>query len=167
MLGVRAEFFLFVWLTALGCLPTALALALPCFAIGLLAKQAGCNRQPVGVHLGHPPETAQDKTCPRTTRGSDKALIRSSVALRTPPSGTTPSAKSVGKLKFGRPLADPSAAHVVRSGMDAPCHERGKCEDRLVSGWTPTGWRLEARFLCGGKESKCQPPRTGAKLIDR
>ena len=85
-----------------GCLP--MALAFPCILIGLLAsplcgaaptffaaaKKAGCNRQPVVSHLGHPAETAQDEMCPRATYLSDKALIRSSVALRAPLLGITP-----------------------------------------------------------------------------
>jgi hypothetical protein len=53
-------------------------------------RKRACNRQPLVSHLGLRPETAQDETCPRTTRASDKALIRSGVALRAPPSGTTP-----------------------------------------------------------------------------
>jgi len=32
----------------------------------------------------------RDKTCPRLSHVSDKALIRSSVALRAPPSGISP-----------------------------------------------------------------------------
>jgi len=40
-------------------------------------------------HLGLLPGTALDKTRPRTTPVSDKAVIRSGVALRAPPKGIT------------------------------------------------------------------------------
>src|ERR1700679_987844 len=62
-----------------------------------------CDTVREGVHLGFSPGTAQDETFPRATRVGDKAVIRSSVALRAPPSGTTPSASSVGVLMFAGP----------------------------------------------------------------
>jgi hypothetical protein len=92
-----------------------MALVFPCIAIGpfgsplcgaaptffAAAKKAGCNRQPVVRHLGLRPGTAQDETCPRTAHVSDKALIRSRVALRAPRSGTAPSASFVGTDVLG------------------------------------------------------------------
>ena len=125
-----------------GCLP--MALAFPCILIGLLAsplcgaaptffaaaKKAGCNRQPVVSHLGHPAETAQDEMCPRATYLRDKALIRSSVALRAPPSGITilryaltvflmfryPNIHHLphARIHTHRSRANPSAAHAAR-----------------------------------------------------
>jgi hypothetical protein len=114
-------------------------------------RKRASNRQPVGVHLGHPLGTAQGETRSRAAPVRDKALIRSSVALRAPPTGTTPSEKSVGKLNVDRSRlhrcvsrcwahslwkvsrttkcrpatptspANPSATHAVRSGVDERC----------------------------------------------
>jgi hypothetical protein len=70
-----------------GCVP--MALASPCILIGLLAsplcgaaKKAGCNRQPVVSHLGHPPGTAQNEIVSRTASASDTGLIHPASALR-------------------------------------------------------------------------------------
>jgi hypothetical protein len=84
------------------------ALAFPCIVVGLLelplcgaaltffaaakkvSKESGSHRQPVAVSLAGEPALVRDETRPRTTHFSDKALIRSSVALRAPPYGITP-----------------------------------------------------------------------------
>ena len=50
-------------------------------------KKAGSHRQPVVSHPGLLAGTAQRETCPRAAHAGDKAVIRSSVALRAPPSG--------------------------------------------------------------------------------
>jgi hypothetical protein len=54
----------------------------------------------VGVHPCPQPGTAQDETCRRTPRVSEKAVIRSGVALCAPRSGTTLSACSTGCLRL-------------------------------------------------------------------
>jgi hypothetical protein len=56
-----------------------------------VGKESGLQPLALRCPFGHQPGTAQDETCSRTTHVSDKAVIRSSVALRAPPSGTSPS----------------------------------------------------------------------------
>jgi hypothetical protein len=68
-------------------------------------KKAGSNRQPVGVRLAGEPVWVRDETISRTSRARDQAVIRSSVALRAPPLGITPSLPEncVGILSIFRP----------------------------------------------------------------
>ena len=82
-------------------------------------RKRASNRQPVGVHLGHPLGTAQGETRSRAAPVRDKALIRSSVALRAPPSGTTlRSSRSGTCFRAARPATHqwlcPTVTHKVR-----------------------------------------------------
>jgi hypothetical protein len=113
--GGRNNFFLptAFWLVFMGCWPFLVLLSVywrcPCAGRHLLffaaakksrQKKAGCNRQLVVSHPSLPRGTAQDETRPRTLPLSDKALIRSSVALRAPLKGMAPIASYVGILNI-------------------------------------------------------------------
>ena len=63
-----------------------------------VSKESGSHRQPVGVTFWRETGVVRDETVSRTARVSDKALIRSSVALRASPSGITHAANYVGFL---------------------------------------------------------------------
>jgi hypothetical protein len=98
------------------CFPGALAFS--CILIGLfvsplcgaaltffaaakkVSKESGSHRQPVGVSHWTEIGAVRNKMVSRAAFLRDQALIRSSVALRAPPSGITPSANSVGILNI-------------------------------------------------------------------
>jgi hypothetical protein len=120
---------------AFGCLPTALAF--PCFVIALLASPL-CGAAPtffaaakkVGKENGLQPPALSEPSRSSTGNGPrrdlpshhisvrDKALIRSSVALRAPPLGITPRSNADVTPTSSVSLANPSATHGVRSGAD-------------------------------------------------
>jgi len=121
------------------------------------AKKAGSHRQLVGVHPWRETGTAQDGTRPRATNPGDKAVIRSSVALRAPPAGITPAAYSVGWLTFYAgpvyartprafpcsPIRDARSAGVGwRSALSRTGKVRGTVSSRSTLGaqrWIPAG----------------------------
>src|ERR1700733_2409252 len=69
---------------------------------------------------------ARDETCPRTTLVSDKAFIRSSVALRAPPSGITLSANYVGFLRLS------GGSYLIAELLEVPALF-GKSPRRLIA----------------------------------
>jgi hypothetical protein len=141
-------------------------------------RKRACNRQPVGVPHWHEARVVRAREPPSHPPVSDKGLIRSSVALRAPPSGISPSANCVGVLTMldcpfaensslpsqtTPSLADRSATHVVRSGMnESLVKTSGDARDHFVRAPLRahlTGGHLQAGgvkpaffayFLCGG-----------------
>ena len=139
-------------------------------------------------------EWSAHETCARTTSVSDKAVICSSVALRAPPLGktsfcrtwrsararTNAGEKPTPACTAPPSLADPSATHAVRSGVDE-CFvtNASGASARFVRGplwFDDSGGHLQAGgvkpaffayFLCGGKESKCRPAQGQHKQTTR
>jgi hypothetical protein len=106
-------------------------------------KKAGLHRQPVGVHLGPQPGTAQDKTCLRIFRASDKALIH-----------PTPHYVRRGRVCTGRPvtLQTETSSWAAKCAGAVRRPERGGTPTRLFhlrgqkGGACPTAGRAAQRW---------------------
>jgi hypothetical protein len=108
-------------------------------------------------HLGLRPGTAQDKTCPRSFRASDKAVIRSSVALRAPLLGTTLSENSTGFLTFLRAFQKIEWLPLPTENFQVG-YSRSKAPEVLAPSSKPA-FRHKRHHASGPRPSKVSPSR--------